>query len=52
MSYCDVVVILGLETILSADASTTHSFEAEEVHEDSNNILLHMQQYSEKETPH
>ena len=48
MSYCIVVVILGLERVLSADASTTHSLEVEEVHEDSNNILLHMQQYSEK----
>ena len=47
-SYCDGVVILGLDRVLSADASTTHSLEVEEVHEDSNNIPLHMQQYSEK----
>ena len=52
MSYCDGVVIVGLDRVLSADASTTHSLEVEEVCEDSNNILLHMQQYSEKETPH
>lgn len=50
-SYSGVILDYP-SAVASTTCPITHSPETEEVQENSNNILLRIQQYSEKETTH